>query len=189
MDPLAVIVAFSHHLRQRRDSYPATRSRYHPDWVSKLISVVDVYEALTGARPYKQPLPPDYAFRIMLKMPGLQDRLGAVKLLYDCLGPFPAGTVVELTTGECAVVVAPNPEAPFRPRVRVVTDGGRNQLPFPLDLDLGKLEGPTGDVHIARTLMVQSDADNFDPEGAVAAAEEMLGGPLHDDAVLMAREG
>ena len=75
-------------------------------------------------------------------MPGSDPVL--VRLLVAALGAVPVGTVVELDTGEWAVVAAP-PADPTRidqPRIRVVTDTkgrAREQL---VELDLAV--GPRG---------------------------------------------
>ena len=55
------------------------------------------------------------------------------------LGFFPVGTVVELETGQWAVVVGPSdaPEAPFLPRVRLMTDGRGRAVEEPRFADLG----------------------------------------------------
>jgi hypothetical protein len=60
------------------------------------------------------------------------------KLLLGALGLFPAGTLVELTTGELAVVTA-TPRLPIdfaRPPVRVLYDADANLLEDPVDVDL-----------------------------------------------------
>ena len=41
--------------------------------VTQLVKVCDVYEALTAARPYKPPMSPAKAFRVMLDMKGQFD--------------------------------------------------------------------------------------------------------------------
>jgi hypothetical protein len=192
MDPLAVTVAFCHHMSDRKESYPRTRKPIRRDWVTKLVSVADVYESLTSVRPYKAALPSESAFRLMLEMPGMQDCLGYVKLLFEHLGPYPPGTMVELSSGEWAMVLAPNSEQPYRPRVRVLTDPGHNRLDAPRDLDLAAAPAePSADEPpaVARLVDIQSFTGNLLHAKLFADAERALGGPLADDAVLMAREG
>lgn len=68
------------------------------------------------------------------------------KLLVKCVGLVPVGSVVELETGEWAVVVGPSADsaAVDRPKIRVVMDRGGRVIDPPLDVDLGRpAEGRT----------------------------------------------
>jgi putative two-component system response regulator len=51
----------SHHERLDGSGYPDGLSGDHVPLLAQIISVVDVYDALTGARPYRRPAPPDDA--------------------------------------------------------------------------------------------------------------------------------
>lgn len=80
------------------------------------------------------------------------------KLLLGALGLFPAGTLVELTTGELAVVTA-TPRLPIdfaRPPVRVLYDDSANLLETPLDVDLALPAGPGTPVRLIKRTV---DAD------------------------------
>ncbi len=138
MDPLCIAVAFGHHKVLGRSPYPGTLRPYTCDWITRLVSIVDVYEALTAQRPYKRGMSTDAAFKIMLTMPGMDSQTHLLRLLYNTLSPFPVGSLVELSTGERAVVTGLNPETPRLPRVRVLTDPSRQELAEPLDLDLSQ---------------------------------------------------
>ena len=51
------------------------------------------------------------------------------------LGVYPTGTLLLLSTGELAIVVANNPEDIFRPKVRIIADTrGLVAKPFVIDL-------------------------------------------------------
>jgi putative two-component system response regulator len=55
----------SHHERPDGSGYPdGLRGEDIPP-LARIMSVVDVFDALTTARPYKQPFPRDEAFRIL----------------------------------------------------------------------------------------------------------------------------
>ncbi|MBN1441459.1 MAG: HD domain-containing protein [Planctomycetes bacterium] len=192
IDPLCVSVAFGHHLHGGGRSYPLTKTPYQGDWVTRLVSVVDIYEALTSVRPYKKGLSPSTAFEVMLAMPGLQDKKPYVKMLYDSIGPFPLGTYVELSTGERAMVVGRSERFPRRPKVCVLTDPEGNRLPRCTTLDLADMSA-AGDVSrmptIRRSVVPQAPGDDplemeIEPE-----PREILGASILSDADLMAREG
>ena len=192
IDPLCIAVAFGHHLPHGLTPYPKTRIPYQYEWVTRLISVVDIYEALTAVRPYKKGLSSETAFHVMLSMPGLEKNIDLVKLLYDCVGPYPPGAVVELSTGERAVVIGQNLTRRHLPKVRVFTDSKKNLLSDPFDLDLGdpRVRGSSEKpLKIVRTIVRQSASENSWQEEENPEPTEILGAPLHDDQTLMSREG
>ncbi|MBI4602143.1 MAG: HD domain-containing protein [Planctomycetes bacterium] len=192
VDPMCVAAAFGHHMHAGRNAYPVTRRQYAADWVTELISVVDIYEALTAVRPYKKALSPERALQVMFGMFGLQSRMALVKMLYDSQGPYPVGTVVELTTGERAMVIERSPPNQALPKIRILTDPERNPLPEGEDLDLAACaaRGPKGEPpRISRTIVAQraeADVLREDPE---PEPTEILGSPIHDGDALAWQEG
>lgn len=104
-DPLAIAAAFGHHRNPDGSGYPRTRHDHQTSLVTAIVKICDVYEALTAARPYKQPMSPIRAYRVMLTMGDkLDQRL--LKKFVHCNGIYPVGQTVLLNTGEVAVVRA-----------------------------------------------------------------------------------
>ena len=102
-EPLAVAAAFGHH-RMGQKGYP--RSVLEPllSPVTRLVSICDIYEALTANRPYKAAMSTRAAFGILLDMPQVDRRL--LREFIAVQGLFPTGTRVELDDGSIAVVDA-----------------------------------------------------------------------------------
>ncbi len=88
------------------------------------------------------------------------DGLGrtALRLLIGALGLFPAGTLVELSTGEVAAVVATpaDPSRYSRPRVRVVLDMAGHPVD-PFEIDLANPEPGTMARHIRKVVTDATD--------------------------------
>ncbi|MGE3172979.1 MAG: HD-GYP domain-containing protein [Planctomycetota bacterium] len=102
-DPLAIAAAFGHHQTKDGRGYPATAHCGTTSVVTEIVKICDVYEALTAARPYKLPMSPVKAYRVMLAMGDKFDR-GLLRKFVEINGVFPVGQPVELSTGEVAVV-------------------------------------------------------------------------------------
>ena len=60
-----------------------------------------------------------------------------VRLFINLLGMYPPRTVVKLSSGEVAIVVAPTDGEPFKPTVRVITSPG-GELVDPHDVLLAE---------------------------------------------------
>jgi len=116
---LAVNVAYGHHLRHDHQGYPVPFGEVTLDPVTELVTVADVYEAVTAKRPYKKPVPSEVAAKILLDGAGGEFNALCVEAFLRFFGAFPVGTTVELASGARGHVLASNPVDPFRPVVRL----------------------------------------------------------------------
>lgn len=98
-DPMAVAAAFGHHQQIGGGGYPETVESYRQSIVTKIVKICDVFEALTAVRPYKDAMSPTRAYRIMLSMRNHFD-LGLLRKFIELNGVYPAGSIVQLNTGD-----------------------------------------------------------------------------------------
>jgi putative nucleotidyltransferase with HDIG domain len=117
-DPLAIAAAFGHHRSPDGSGYPRTTHKHETDMVTSIVKICDVFEALTAARPYKQPMSPIRAYRVMLAMGDKFDRR-LLRRFIEVNGIYPVGQIVELSTGEVAVVRAHGKD-PLKPAVALI---------------------------------------------------------------------
>lgn len=125
-DPLSIASAFGHHRSCDGGGYPATVHEHHNHLVTEVVKICDVYEALTAARPYKRPMSPVRAYRVMISMAAHLDR-SLLRQFIEVNGIHPVGQLIELSTGETARVIAQNDDL-LQPLVQVVTDRDGNLL-------------------------------------------------------------
>ncbi|MDP2278640.1 MAG: HD-GYP domain-containing protein [Nitrospirota bacterium] len=117
----AAIVAFEHHMYHDHSGYPKTRESFELDFYSKIISLVDQYDAMTSARIYSRiPMPPDRALSLMMERAGTQLDPILFKFFINMIGVFPVGTLVMLDTRELGLVYQGDTVFLDRPRVLVV---------------------------------------------------------------------
>ena len=98
--------------------------RVHPTPSAALIAAPCAFDQLVVGTPQQQGLTPDRALRAMLDDRGAIDPQ-VLRLFASTLGLFPVGSVVRLSNGAFAVVVAARSDSNdwTRPTVRLV-DGG-----------------------------------------------------------------
>jgi HD-GYP domain-containing protein (c-di-GMP phosphodiesterase class II) len=125
-DPLAIASAFGHHISGPGRGYPRTRHDHQVSVVTEIVRICDVYEALTAARPYKQPMTPTRAYRVMLSMKGQFNR-HLLRRFIEVNGIYPNGQMIELDSGEQARVVRQGSGLTV-PVVQVLTDPEGNPL-------------------------------------------------------------
>ncbi len=133
---MAVVVAFEHHLNHDLSGYPSTELKDRVTLFGSIVSVVDRYDALTTARVYREyNYTPYEALSYLLSNAGTLFDPTLVKLFVEIMGLYPPGTLVELTSGDLAVVCAAPAlgTALDRPKVRLVAGQQAGSM-----LDLGE---------------------------------------------------
>jgi len=123
IEPLAVIAALQHHCRHDLKGYPKLSQIKRLHFLSEIITVADVFDALTSDRAYRKAMLPDKALQIILEGRGTQFDPQLVGVFAHLVGLFPVGTYVVLDSGETAVVIRSNHDFLCRPTVRLITDG------------------------------------------------------------------
>lgn len=124
-----VNAALEHHERYDGKGYPRGLRGEDIHLISRIVGVVDVYDALTSKRAYKDPLPPGKVLGMMYKWRLSDFHPNIVDHFIKSLGIYPVGSFVRLTSGEYAVVVDHNPHAPLRPVVKIVFDYKMRPMP------------------------------------------------------------
>ena len=129
---LAPVVAFEHHLKQDLSGYPENIGARKLNLCTMVVSVVDVFDALRSNRAYRAGLATDRIKHIMGQQMGTAFNPALLRRFVNLMGLFPIGTLVRLNTEELAVVTQTHPDDPFRPQVKLITDGKGDRLELPL---------------------------------------------------------
>ena len=131
----------AHHERPDGTGYPAGASDDAVPTLARLLAACDYYAAQCGERPQRPAIDPRTALTetLFAAEAGRVDRDFAELLVH--LAMYPVGSVVELTDGRVAAVVANHParvnlRAAARPVVAVLTDSDGLSYPKPEHLDL-----------------------------------------------------
>jgi putative nucleotidyltransferase with HDIG domain len=125
LDP--VFVSLQHHLLYNGEGYPHKPGSWKIHPYTPIIVVADIFDAMTSPRVYRgHTLTPDRALRFVLRKSGTMFDPLIAKAFIKAMGLYPIGTVVELDTGEKAVVIRQNgrPRMLHRPVVARLGDGG-----------------------------------------------------------------
>ena len=131
-------LASLHHERFDGSGYPRGL-RGDAIALSGLIAgIVDAFDTLTAPPPFGGHMSPANALSVIYKGRGKQFHAALVEQFIQCIGVFPVGSVVELNSGEIAVVLAQNMVRRLQPRIMVVKDAKGNPIiPYKM-LDLMK---------------------------------------------------
>ena len=123
---LPVIVALEHHLDYDLSGYPKVFFQYKPHAASLIVSICDVYDALTQRRSYKNDYPPEMIYNIMMGDKGKKFEPLFLDKFFRIIGVWPKGTIVSLKDERIAIVRDINESDIFSPKVEVVSGGERS---------------------------------------------------------------
>jgi HD-GYP domain-containing protein (c-di-GMP phosphodiesterase class II) len=123
------IVAFEHHLHFNLSGYPKVAHYSELDLYSKIVCLVDQYDAMTSARVYsRSPMSPDKALSVMMERSGTQIDPLLLKFFINMVGVYPIGTLVMLNTRELGLVYEADVVFNDRPKVLVIIDRNGNRI-------------------------------------------------------------
>jgi putative nucleotidyltransferase with HDIG domain len=162
MPALAPIVAFEHHLKQDLSGYPENIGSRKLNLCTMIVSIADVFDALRSNRPYRQGLATARIRAIMGEQGNPAFNQVLLKRFVNLMGLFPVGTLVRLTTEEVAVVTAEHPSDPFRPQVKIMTDGKGEKLEEPFLANTWERDG-RGEHPRAVVEAIDPETSDIDP--------------------------
>jgi putative nucleotidyltransferase with HDIG domain len=115
-------VAYSHHERLDGKGYPRGLPAISLDFYTRVITIVDAYDAITSKRCYSPSNPSAAGLKIIYDSRGTQFDEALVVKFIECIGIYPPGTLVQMSTGEVGVVLSVDPAHRLTPRVALVLD-------------------------------------------------------------------
>ncbi len=125
-----------HHERMNGSGYPRGLVGEEIGVVGRMAGIVDTFVALTNHRPYAAAVSSYEALRSINGWGGDFFHEPLVQQFVSSVGVFPVGSLIELSTGEVAVVVAHNKLRRLKPRVLVVTGPDKTPVAHPAMIDL-----------------------------------------------------
>lgn len=110
----------THHEKYDGSGYPSGLRGDKIPLFGRIISIADVYDALTSVRPYRYPSSPPEAIEYIMGACGNMFDVDIVEAFLKNISPYPIGSCVKLSNGQVAIVVQQNDNHPLRPVVRIL---------------------------------------------------------------------
>ncbi len=117
---MPVVVSFEHHLKYDLSGYPKLSFPRRPHIVSQIVSICDIYDALSERRSYKSDYPPEVIYKIMMRGRGTTYNPYLLDKFFSIIGVWPIGSIVALNDKRIAIVSEVSQEDIFSPQVKVI---------------------------------------------------------------------
>ena len=124
----AVDMVKTHHERFDGKGYPYEMSGTSIPMFGRIAAIVDSYDAMTSDRSYKKAITPHQALRVLYSECNKAFQEELVEQFIQCLGVYPTGSLVELTSGEVGIVIAQNRMRRLRPKIMLILDSNKVAL-------------------------------------------------------------
>lgn len=141
LSEISLEVAALHHEKISGSGYPYNLKGDEISMYGRMISICDIFDALTADRCYKEGYSHIKAFNILRKL-GEANELDAalVDQFIQCMGVYPVGSLVELSSHRLAIVEQRNQKEPIKPKVRAFYNVNSKHYTMTEDVDLSKSE-------------------------------------------------
>lgn len=124
----AVDVAHCHHERVDGGGYPRGVNDTALSNYTKIVAVVDAYDAMTSDRVYKKGMPHLKALGLLASDMGRHFESSYVTKFINCIGFYPQGNLVQLSSGEVALVVEQNKKDRLKPKLLLMFDANKQPI-------------------------------------------------------------
>jgi len=146
----AADVAHAHHERVDGTGYPRGLQGDKIPRMAKIVAIAEAYDCMTSRQVYREAISPSKALQELYLARGKQFEEDYVVKFIDSIGIFPPGSVIEMTNGEVAIVLA-NTTDKLRPRCILILDAIKEPA-LQRIVDLSQMEADdNGDVYQIKT--------------------------------------
>ncbi|MEZ5564730.1 MAG: HD-GYP domain-containing protein [Gammaproteobacteria bacterium] len=134
----ADVIAMIQHHHERHDGsgYPAGLAGTDIPVFGRIAGLVDCFDAMTTKRPYAAARSPYDAIRELNSQSGTVFQKELIEHFVQAVGMFPTGSLVELNTGEVALVIEQNRVRRLRPKLMLLLDSAKRPVGRQVVLDL-----------------------------------------------------
>ena len=113
-------MVLTHHERHDGSGYPDKLMRNQIPLFGRMAGLIDSYDAMTSTRVFRKAASAHHALQQLYRHGDQLFQREVVEQLMQCLSVYPTGSLVELSNGEVAIVMAQNHARRLRPRVMLL---------------------------------------------------------------------
>lgn len=134
INSLSKLIVLQHHERPDGKGYPDGIIQDNIIDLSHIVSVADAYDNLSTDLPEKRAMFPSDVLEYLMSHAGTKFDYNIVNTFCRIVIPYPKGTIVEISTGETAIVEETTPGFPLRPTVKIIDSPRVSNIGIKIDL-------------------------------------------------------
>ena len=130
----ARIGILEHHEKFGGGGYPSNLKEEEISLFGRIISITDVYDAMTSDRPYRKAVIPSEVIEYIMGCSHTLFDPDLVNIFVRKIAPYPVGTCVILSNGHSGIVLKNYESFSMRPKVRIFKKDNEEISPFEISL-------------------------------------------------------
>ncbi len=138
-----VSIVQHHHERHNGSGYPRGIPGNKIPVNGRIAALVDCYDAITSERAYSHAISSYDAVQMIYEWRDKDFQIDMVEQFIQCIGLYPTGTIVELSTGEVGLVLSQNRVRRLSPKIMMVLDS--NKIAYDINPTLDLIDAPEDD--------------------------------------------
>ncbi len=140
---ICATIALQHHERGNGEGYPKGLYKDSIHELSQIVGIADIYDAITADRVYRKACPPNEAYELIAGSGDFFFDYKLVQAFLSNIAAYPAGSIVELSSNEIALVIETTKGFSIYPKIKILYDVYGNKLTEPVDMDLSRQKDRT----------------------------------------------
>jgi HD-GYP domain-containing protein (c-di-GMP phosphodiesterase class II) len=143
-------IALTHHERYDGSGYPNGLVGIQTPAYGRMAAIIDCYDAMVTDTPYRKAISEHKALQNIYNLRNKYFQQELVEKFMQCMGVYPTGSLVELSSGAVGAVLSQNTQQKLRPKVVLILDEDKRPYKNRRVFDLAKQEAIP--VHISKSL-------------------------------------
>lgn len=121
-------LVLTHHERYDGSGYPNGLVGTQTPAFGRMAAIIDCYDSMISSTPYKQAIPEHKALQNIYNLRDKFFQKDLVEQFIQCMGVYPTGSLVELTSGAVGAVLSQNTAQKMKPKILMLLD--KKKQPF-----------------------------------------------------------
>ena len=131
-------IALTHHERYDGSGYPNGLVGTQTPAFGRMAAIIDCYDAMITSTPYRQAISEHKALQNIYNLRNKHYQTELVEQFIQCMGVYPTGSLVELSSGAVGAVLSQNATQRMKPKVLMLLNDEKKPYKKHLVLDLEK---------------------------------------------------
>jgi len=156
-------IVLTHHERFDGSGYPHGLKGKQVPVFGRIAAIIDCYTAMTSTSIYRTAIAPHKALQTIYNWRNkyFQDEL--VEQFLQCVGVYPTGSLVEMSTGEVGMIMAQNRVQRLKPKIMMLLDENKRPYEVSKIVDLSVDTTDTSGVDLSIITGLKAGAYDIDP--------------------------
>ena len=121
-------IALTHHERYDGSGYPNGLVGVQAPAYGRMAAIIDCYDEMITSTPNSVAIPEHKALQNIYNVRDKHFQTELVEQFMQCMGVYPTGSLVELTSGEVAAVLSQNAEQKMKPKIIMLLDNKKRPV-------------------------------------------------------------